>query len=243
MKLNNKVAIVTGSASGIGLAIAELFAQEKAAVIVADLPSSNGEMVAEKICKSGGQALFVPVDVRNEANVRQLADKTVKEFGKVDILVANAGVGLTGTNVEEIDAATFEKVMAVNVGGVFFSAKAVIPYMKKARSGVILATGSTGGLRPRPGLSVYNASKGAVRSFIKSLAVELAPYQIRANCVHPSATNTPMLTETQRREFIKNIPLGMAEPLDIAHAALFLASDDARMITGIDVTVDGGRCV
>ncbi len=244
MKLKGKVAIVTGSASGIGKAVAELYSQEGAAVIIADLPGSNGEDAAADCRSRGGQAIFIPVNISDEQSVLDMVDKTIREFGKIDILVNNAGIGMSHTNVENVSLDVYNKIMDVNMKGVFLSSNAVIPYMKKAGSGVILAIGSTGAVRPRPGLAVYNASKGAVIAFIKSIALELAPYGVRANVINPSATNTPMLTDKQRQEFIRNIPMGtIAEPIDVAHTALFLASDDARMITGADLPVDGGRCV
>lgn len=156
----------------------------------------------------------------------------------------NAGIAMPLSNIEEVDEALYEKMMSINMKGVFLGTKAVAPYMKKAGKGVILSTASTAAVRPRAGLNIYSASKGAVVSFSKSVALELAPYGIRVNCINPSATNTPMLEEEHLKVFIKTMPLGkIAEPLDIAQAALFLASDYASMVTGVDFNVDGGRSV
>jgi 3-oxoacyl-[acyl-carrier protein] reductase len=252
MKLQNQVAIITGAASGMGKATAELFAAEGAAVIVADLPASAGESVAADIVQSGGQAKFIPVDVTDPNQVENLVETVVREYGQVDILYNNAGLPMKFKPIEEVSDAYYERMMAVNVKGVFLGCRAVAPHMKKRRKGVILSTASTSGVRPRPGLNVYAASKGAVIALTKSLALELAPYGIRVNCINPVATDTPMLNEfigdgdieAGRAAFLKSIPLGrLAQPLDIAQAALFLASDAASMITGVALEVDGGRCV
>jgi 3-oxoacyl-[acyl-carrier protein] reductase len=252
MRLQNQVAIITGAASGMGKATAELFAAEGAAVIVADLPGSAGDSVAADIVQSGGQAKFIPVDVTDPNQVENLVETVVREFGQVDIMYNNAGLPMKFTPIEEVSDAYYERMMAVNVKGVFLGCRAVAPHMKKRRKGVILSTASTSGVRPRPGLNVYAASKGAVIALTKSLALELAPYGIRVNCINPVATDTPMLNEfigdgdieAGRANFLKSIPLGrLAQPLDIAQAALFLATDAASMITGVALEVDGGRCV
>ncbi|HHY21451.1 MAG TPA: SDR family oxidoreductase [Bacilli bacterium] len=244
MLLKDKVAIITGAASGIGKAIAELFSVEGATVIVADLTQEAGEEVVKSITSKGGVAKFIQVDVSNEAQVNRLVEETINEFGKIDIMYNNAGIAMPLSNIEEVDEALYEKMMSINMKGVFLGTKAVAPYMKKAGKGVILSTASTAAVRPRAGLNIYSASKGAVVAFSKSVALELAPYGIRVNCINPSATNTPMLEEEHLKVFIKTMPLGkIAEPLDIAQAALFLASDYASMVTGVDFNVDGGRSV
>lgn len=244
MRLQNKVAIITGAGSGIGKAAAERFSEEGAAVIIADLPKSNGGKVADSIQSNGGTARFIPVDVTQADQMNELVETTVKEFGKIDIMYNNAGIAMPITPIEEITEDFFEKMMEINMKGVFLGTKAVVPYMKEAGKGVILSTGSTSAPRPRPGLNIYCASKGAVVAFMKSMALELAPYGIRANCINPVATNTPMVDEEQRSKFIHSIPLGrLAQPIDMANTALFLASDEATMITGVDLEVDGGRCV
>lgn len=252
MKLSGQVAIITGAASGMGKAVAELFAAEGAVVIVADLPNSPGESVASAISTLGGKAIFMPVDVTNPNEVQALVGGVADQFGQVDVMHNNAGLPMAFTPIEAVDDAYYERMMSVNVKGVFLGCRAVVPYMKQRGKGVILSTASTAGVRPRPGLNVYAASKGAVIALTKSLALELAPFGIRVNCINPVATDTPMLNqfigegdiETGRAKFLNTIPLGrLAQPMDIAQAALFLASDAANMITGVDLAVDGGRCV
>lgn len=244
MRLKDKVAIITGAASGIGKAVAEKFSDEGATVVIADLPSSRGGEVAKTIRENGKKALFVPTDVSNKNDVNHLVKKTIEQFGKIDIYHSNAGVAMPITSIEEVTDSEYEKIMDINVKGMFYGVQAVVPYMKEAETGVILCTGSTSAMRPRPGLNVYCASKGAVVAFAKSLALELAPFGIRVNCINPVVTDTPMVDDEQRSKFIQTIPLGrLAKPLDMANAAVFLASDEAAMITGISLEVDGGRCV
>ncbi|SFU51905.1 glucose 1-dehydrogenase [Alicyclobacillus macrosporangiidus] len=252
MRLKDKVAIITGAASGIGKGTAELFAQEGAAVVVADLPASPGEEVAAAIRAAGGRAEFAPVDVTDAAQVQAMVDGVAARYGRIDVIYNNAGLPQAFTPIEEVTDEYFERLMAVNVKGVFLGSRAVVPHMKRQGSGVILATASTAGVRPRPGLNVYSATKGAVIAFTKALALELAPFGIRVNAINPVATDTPMLpgfigggdAEAGRQNFLKTIPLGrLAQPLDIARAALFLASEEASLITGVDLEVDGGRCV
>ena len=244
VKLEGKVAIITGGASGIGKAVVGLFSAEGATVILADLPGSEGAEVADALQKKGREVHFIPADVAEESQVQNLIDQTINSYGKIDIMYNNAGISMEFTPIEETSTALYEKMLGINMTGIFFGCKAVIPHMKKVGSGVILMTGSTGAVRPRPHVAIYNASKGAVVAFSKTLAVELAPFGIRVNCINPSATNTAMLSESHRQEFIKNIPLGrVADPIDVAQAALFLVSDESRMITGVDLSVDGGRCV
>ncbi|QSO51527.1 SDR family oxidoreductase [Alicyclobacillus curvatus] len=252
MRLQDKVAIITGAASGMGKATAELFAKEGAIVTVADLPSSPGEQVAAQITASGGKAVFVPVDVTDAGQVEGMVQRVVESFGTIDVLYNNAGLPMAFTPIEEVSDAYYDKMMAVNLKGVFLGSRMVVPVMKKAGHGVILNTASTAGVRPRPGLNVYAASKGGVIALTKSLALELAPYGIRVNAINPVATDTPMLNkfigsgdiEEGREKFLSTIPMGrLAQPMDIAQAALFLASEDASLITGVHLEVDGGRCV
>lgn len=244
MKFEHQVAIITGAASGIGKASAELFSKHGATVIIADLPDSQGEAVAADIERKGGKARFIPCDVTNAAQVHKLVEETMNRFGRIDILHNNAGIGMKLTNVEDISEEFYDRMMAVNVKGVFLGVRAVAPHMKKAKKGVIITTGSTSAVRARAKLSLYGATKGAVVAFSKSMALELAPYGIRVNVINPVITNTPLADPEQIQEYASGIPLGrIAEPIDIAQAAVFLASEEASMITGVELQVDGGRCV
>jgi 3-oxoacyl-[acyl-carrier protein] reductase len=252
MRVLNKVVIITGAASGIGKATAELFAEEGATVVIADIATSFGEDVASAIRQKGRKAVFHGVDVADTLQMNDMVKQVYEQYGQIDVMFNNAGLPMAFTPIEEVDDSYFEKIMAVNVKGVFAGSRAVVPYMKRGKGGVILATASTAGVRPRPGVNVYAASKGAVIALTKSLALELAPFNIRVNCINPVATDTPMLNKfigsgdiVQGRESLrKTIPLGrIARPIDLAHAVLFLASEEASMITGVDLEVDGGRCI
>jgi 3-oxoacyl-[acyl-carrier protein] reductase len=251
-RLKGKVAVVTGAASGMGKASAELFARHGAAIVVADRDGDGAERVAAVIRDSGGIAMAVQADVTLENDVRAMVKTAVHQYGRIDVLFNNAGVPMPFTPVEEVRLEDWERIMDVNVKGVFLGCREVVPYMKQQGSGVILNTASTAGIRPRPGLNAYCTSKGAVIALTKSLALELAPWHIRVNCLNPVATDTPMLNqfigdadiEAGRQRFLETVPLGrLAQPDDIAHAALFLASDEADLITGVALEVDGGRCV
>jgi 3-oxoacyl-[acyl-carrier protein] reductase len=253
MKLKDRVALVTGAGSGIGQATAALFAQEGAKVAVVDLREDAAKATVEQIERAGGQALGIRADVSKAADVEAAVNQTLARWGRLDIVYANAGVPQRPTSVEEVDEATFDRIMAVNVKGVFLCAKYAAGPFKKQRSGVLLITGSTSGIRPRPGVQSYSASKGAVHALAKSLALELAPFGARVVAIAPVATETPMLAtfmgKTQVDEegmtrYRATVPLGrLNRPEDLARAALFLASDDAAMITGSTVEVDGGRCI
>lgn len=252
LRLAGKTAVITGAASGMGRAGAELFARHGAAVVVADLDGEGAERVAEAIREVGGRATAVRVDVTREEDARLMVETAVREFGRIDVLFNNAGIPMPFTPVEEVRLEDWQRIMDVNVKGVFLGCRAAVPHMKRQGGGVILSTASTAGIRPRPGLNAYCASKGAVIALTKSLALELAPWKIRVNCINPVATDTPMLNqfigggdlEEGRRRFLETVPLGrLAQPEDIARAALFLASDEADLITGVALEVDGGRCV
>lgn len=250
MKLAGKVAAITGAGSGMGATTAELFAREGAAVVVSDLNGEAAEQVAAAIRSAGGRAAAVRADVTRMADNQAIVAAARERFGRLDVFFANAGIPQRYGPFERVDEAAMDRLLAVNVKGVMLGAQAALPALRAAGGGVILITASTAAHRPRAGLTAYNATKGALLTLCKSLALELAPDKIRVNCISPVATDTPMLAdfigdrdpEAARRAFIQTIPLGrLNTPADIARAALFLASDDAAMITGISLEVDGGR--
>ena len=250
MQLESKAALITGAGSGIGRATAELFAREGARVAVVDLSPESGEVVVESIREDGGDAIFVQADVSSAADVAKMVEATTQAYGRLDVLFNNAGIPMGFTPIEEVDDDFFDRVMAVNVRSVHLGCKYAVPKMKQQGGGVILNTASTAGIRPRPGLSAYSASKGAVIAMTKALAIELAPFKIRVVSINPVATDTPMLpgffgrmdpTEARER-FIASVPMGrLNRPEDIAHAAAYLASDAAEMVTGTAFEIDGGR--
>jgi 3-oxoacyl-[acyl-carrier protein] reductase len=252
MRLHNKVAIVTGGGSGFGEGIALRFAEEGAAVVIADLNLAAAERVAADIAKAGGKALGVKADVTADADVAGMVAAAVKAYGGLDILVNNAGMPQLNGSLLDTDEATFDKLFAVNVKSIYLGARHAIPEMRKRGGGAIINNASTAGLRPRPGLVWYNGSKGAAITLTKAMAVELAPEQIRVNALAPVAGTTPMLkvfmggeeTPEQHQRFVSSIPIGrLSTPRDIANAALYLASDEASFITGVILEVDGGRCI
>ena len=251
MKLKDKVALITGAGSGIGQATALLFAREGARVAVVDVREEAAKATAQEIERAGGQALALRADVSRAADNQAAVEQTVARWGRLDIFFANAGVPERPTPVEDVDEATFDRIMAVNVKGPFLGVKYAAPIMKRQRSGVILITGSTSAVRPRPGVQCYSASKGAVHVMTKSLALELAPFGVRVVTIAPVATETPMLPAFMGKDKVDDegmaryratVPLGrLNQPEDLARAALFLASDDAAMITGTALEGDGGR--
>jgi 3-oxoacyl-[acyl-carrier protein] reductase len=247
MRLKDKVAIVTGAGSGMGEAIAHTYVREGAKVAVLDVNEQAANKVASAI---GANALAVACDVTNKADIARAVEMTEKKFGVTDILVNNAGVAHVNKPLMEIDEREYDRVFDVNVKGLFMFIQAVVPAMRTKGGGVIVNIGSTAGLRPRPGLSAYNATKGAVHNLTKTLAVELASDKIRVCAIAPVATDTPLLptflgpAPGQREKFIATVPLGrLATSQDIADAALFLASQEAKFLTGNIMEVDGGRCV
>ena len=249
MRLQNKVAIVTGAASGFGAEIARQYIAEGAKVAVADINGSGAKDIAAALCAN---AIAVTCDVTKRADIDALVKATVDAFGTLDIVVNNAGWTHKNQPLLDVDEATFDKVYDINVKSIFFMIHAIVPLMRAKRSGVILNIGSTAGIRPRPGLTWYNSSKGAVNLMSKSLAVELGPDNIRVNAICPVMGATGLLesfmgmpdTPENRKKFIATIPLGrLSDPLDIARAAVYLASDDAAFITGVEFPVDGGRTV
>ncbi len=253
MRLKDKVALITGAGSGIGQATAVLFAKEGARVTVVDLREDAAKATAEQIERAGGQALAVRADVSRSEDNQAAIQQTLARWGRLDVFYANAGVPQFPTAVEEVDEAVFDQIMAVNVKGVFLAAKHVMPVFRKQRGGVLLITGSTSGIRPRPGVQCYSASKGAVHTMASSLAIEFAGFGARVVAIAPVATETPMLAtfmgkkevdEEGMTRYRGTVPLGrLNKPEDLARTALFLASDEAAMITGSVVPVDGGRCI
>ena len=247
-RLQGKVAIVTGAASGFGEGMAKRFAEEGAKVVVADLNAKGAEKVASEI---GDAAIPVTTDVSQRSEVDEMVYAAKSAFGRVDIMVNNAGYTHRNGDMLSIDEQTFDLIAAINMKAIYYSTLAVAPIMERQGGGVIITTASTAGLRPRPGLTWYNASKGWAITATKSMAVELAPKNIRVNCLCPVAGETGMLaqfmgedTPEKRAQFRASIPLGrLSTPLDIANAALWLASDEAQFITGVALEVDGGRCI
>ena len=247
MRLANKTALITGAAQGFGLGIAETFAREGARVAVLDIQ----ETAADAAAKGIEGAIALGCDVSKAADVDRAVRETIAQLGRLDIVVNNAGISHRNRPMLEVEEDEFDRVFAVNVKSIYLMAKATIPHFRQQGGGVILNIGSTAGIRPRPGLAWYNASKGAVNLLSKSMAVELAPDRIRVNCIAPVAGETPLLatfmgedTPEKRAQFRATIPWGrLSTPADIANAALFLCSDEAEMVTGAVLTVDGGRCI
>lgn len=249
MRLAGKVAIVTGAASGFGRGIAELFAQEGACVVIADLNGEGANGVAASI---GGKAISCAVDVTKRADVEAMVAKTVDVFGGLDILVNNAGFTHTNQSLMTVSEDDFDRIYAVNVKSIYLTALAAVPHMEARGGGAIINTASTAGVRPRPGLTWYNGSKGAAITLTKSMAAELAPRNIRVNAINPVIGETGMLeqfmgmpdTPENRTKFLAGIPLGrFSTPRDIANAALFFADPASAFITGVAMEVDGGRCI
>jgi 3-oxoacyl-[acyl-carrier protein] reductase len=248
MRLQGKVAIVTGAGSGFGEGIARLFAEEGAQVLVVDIDEAAAERVAAAI---DGTARAQRADVSLDADAAAMVGAAEAAFGRVDIVVNNAGYTHRNGPMLDVDEATFDRVFAVNVKAIYLAARHAVPVLRRQGGGVILNTASTAGLRPRPGLTWYNGSKGAAITLTKSMAVELAPDNIRVNALCPVIGETGMLTDFMggdsaelRSRFVSTIPLGrMSRPEDIANAALFLASDEASFVTGVALEVDGGRCI
>lgn len=251
MRLAGKTAIVTGSGSGFGAGIAHTLAREGAAVIVNDVNEDGGNRVVAEITAAGGRALFVGADVTRADDVQAMVDQATGAFGGLDILVNNAGVSHKRKPMLDVSEAELDRILAVNVKGLFHTANAAIPVMRNGGGGAIINIASTGAVRPRPGLTWYNATKGAVTTLTKSMAVELADDRIRVNAVNPVAGDTPLLatflgedTPENREAFRQTVPLGrLSTPEDVANAVLFLASDEAELITGVCLEVDGGRCI
>jgi 3-oxoacyl-[acyl-carrier protein] reductase len=249
MRLRDKIAIVTGAASGFGRAIAEIYVKEGARVVVVDI---NGQGAREVARELGANAMHVACDVTRKVEVEAMIGETVKRFGGLDILVNNAGVTHKRQPMLEVSEAEFDRIYAVNVKAIYLAALAVVPVMERRGGGVIINTASTAGVRPRPGLTWYNGSKGAVIVLTKSMAAELAPKKIRVCAINPVMGETGLLeqfmglpdTPENRKAVEATIPLGrMSRPSDVANAALFLAEPASEFLTGVALEVDGGRCI
>jgi NAD(P)-dependent dehydrogenase (short-subunit alcohol dehydrogenase family) len=250
MKLAERVALVTGAAQGIGLGIAEVFAEEGASVVLADTQGEKGEEAAARIREHGGRASFVRTDVRDEEQVKALVEAAVAIHGRLDIVVNNAGTARV-RSVEESTVAEWDDLMAVNVRSIFLTAKYAVPYMRRQGGGTILNIGSVSSLVGQQGTPCYCASKGAVLMLTRSLALDYGPDGIRANCLCPGITDTPLLRyhaghadtdpETHLRQRLARVPTAkMLYPRDMGQAAAFLCSPEARGITGTSLVVDGG---
>ena len=248
MRLQGKKAIVTGAGSGFGEGIARKFVAEGAKVIVADRDEAAANRVAAAL---GESAIAVHADVTKAVDVKAMVEAAKHRFGGLDILVNNAGMGHVPQPLDELDEDTFDRIFALNVKSIYLAAREIVPLFKAQKSGVVLNIASTAGVSPRPRLCWYNASKGWVITATRSMAVELAPFGIRVCALNPVAGETPMLktfmgedTPQMRAKFLATIPIGrFSTPEDLGNAACFLCSDEASMITGVAMEVDGGRCI
>ncbi len=246
MRLSGKTAIVTGGAQGFGAGIVRRFVEEGARVMVADI---QGEAAMEVAKEVGG--IGCAVDVAKADSINAMVAQATEAWGQVDIRVNNAGVSHMPKPLEDVTEEEFDRVLNVNVRSIYLTAKALVPAMKARKSGCFVQISSTAGVSPRPNLNWYNASKGWVNTATRTMAVELAPHGIRVNAVNPVAGETPLLptfmgedTPEMRAKFLSTIPMGrLSTPLDIANASLFLASEEAAMVTGLCMLVDGGRCI
>jgi 3-oxoacyl-[acyl-carrier protein] reductase len=251
-RLARQVAIVTGGASGFGAEICRAFAAEGAQIVVADINTVLGEKLAEALTAAGHPALFHRTDVTRTADMGQLVATTLARFGRLDIMVNNAGISHANQPMLNVSEAEFDRIYEVNVKSLYLSAVHCVPVFRAQKRGCFINIGSTAAVRPRPGLTWYNGSKGAVVLITKSMAVELAPDGIRANAINPAIADTPLLTTfmgaadtpDNRARFTASIPLGrLGSATDVAHAAVFLADPASEFITGVCLEVDGGRCI
>ncbi|MBN1849564.1 MAG: SDR family oxidoreductase [Deltaproteobacteria bacterium] len=246
VRLQNKVSIITGSSSGIGREAAYLFGKHGAKIVVVDIHDAGGEETVYHIRANGGEAIYVKADVSGATDMRNVMQKTVGTFGRIDILFNNAGIPGNRAKVENVDEEFWDKTYAVHVKGIFLAVKYAVPEMRKTGGGVILSTGSMQGVRPRVGYAAFASAKGAVNVLTKELALELAP-EIRVNCINPCPIFTPMTGGSftpQMEKDILELPLKRGgKPEDVAYAALYLSSDESAFITGSCINVDGGRAL
>ena len=251
MRLRDKIAIVTGAASGFGAGIARRFATEGARVVVNDLDAAGAERITREIVDAGGRASACAGDVSNDADVQRMIAFALREYGGLDVVVNNAGTTHRNQPMLEVPEALFDRIYQVNVKSLYLTAKHAVPHFRAQRHGAFVTIASTAGVRPRPGLTWYNGSKGAAIVTSRSMAAELAPDNIRVNVINPVAGETAMLadfmgadTPEKRAQFIATIPMGrLSQPADVATAAVFFASDETAFITGACLEVDGGRCI
>jgi 3-oxoacyl-[acyl-carrier protein] reductase len=249
MRLEGKTAIITGAASGFGHGMAQRFAREGARVAVLDINGKGAAAVAGEI---GNGAIALKCDLTLPAEVQSTFQSVYEQFSRVDVMVNNAGWSHRNMPMLEVDETSFDRVFAINVKSIYLTSQSILPHMRANGGGAIVNISSTAAMRPRPGLTWYNATKGAVNTMTKSMAVELAPDSIRVNAIAPVIGATGLLetfmgvadTPQNRAKFLASIPLGrFSDPADIAAAAVYLASDDARFVTGVVLEVDGGRCI
>ena len=251
MRLHDKVAIVTGAGSGFGAGIAMRFASEGAHVVVNDLHRDTAQRTVDAIENLGGRALACIGDVSNDPDVARLVATAIDAYGKLDVVVNNAGTTHRNQPMLDVSEEAFDRIYQVNVKSLYLTAKHAVPHFRARKSGAFVTIASTAGVRPRPGLTWYNGSKGAAIVTSRSMAAELAPDNIRVNVINPVAGETGLLadfmgedTPERRAQFVATIPLGrLSQPSDVATAALFFASDEAAFITGACLEVDGGRCI
>ena len=253
MRVQHKSIIVTGAGNGIGEGIAKRLAAEGGKVIVNDINEAGGQRVVAEIMAAGGTAAFFKADVTQSSDVKALVDEALRLHGRLDVVVNNAGWTHRNRPMLEVSEEEFDKVYAINVKSIYLSAIHAVPAMRQAGGGSFINIASTAGLRPRPGLTWYNGSKGAVITTSKSLAAELGPDNIRVNCINPVFNPDTGLSaefaggpldEERKARFRASIPLGrFSTALDVANAALYLASDEADFISGVCIEVDGARCV
>lgn len=251
-RLQGMVAIITGGGSGFGESMAHAFAREGARIVLGDMNREAGNRVCGELTALGFEAIACLVDVSKSDDMAALINAALERFGQIDVMVNNAGMSHPNRPMLDVDEAFFDRLFAVNVKSLYLSAVHCVPAFRRQKRGCFINIGSTAAVRPRPGLTWYNGSKGAVTLITKSMAVELAPDNIRVNSINPALADTPLLTTfmgtadtaENRARFLASIPLGrLCQPVDVAHAAVFLADPASNFVTGVCLEVDGGRCI